>query len=132
MFRRPFLVAVIGVAALVSACGSSSGDATDSPAAATNPAVDAPAPTTAPAAPAGGIAGAVQVAVDGLAGADTAACDLDHRMLEDASELYLALNGSLPSTQNALVEAKILTTLSPRFEITPDGAIVPAPGSPCV
>ena len=48
------------------------------------------------------------------------------------SELYLALNGSLPPNQDALVEAQILRELSPRFEITAEGAIVPAPGSPCV
>ena len=46
--------------------------------------------------------------------------------------LALALNGSLPPTQDALVEAQILSERSTRFEITAEGAIVPAPGSPCV
>jgi hypothetical protein len=46
--------------------------------------------------------------------------------------LYLALNGSPPATQQTLVEAQILTEPTARFEITSDGAIVPAPGSPCV
>ncbi len=138
MFRRSSLLAVIALAALLSACGSSS-DTADTDGQATNASADdtiggaqAPAATTAAPAQAGGIAGAVQVAVGALNGADTAACDLDHRMLEDASQVYLALNGSLPATQDALVEAKILTEPSARFEITADGAIVPAPGSPCV
>lgn len=128
MVRRPFLLAVIAVASMLSVCGSSSGDSAGDQVAG----ADASAVTTDPPAEPGGIGGAVQVAVEGLAGADAAACDLDHRMLEDASQLYLALNGSLPATQDALVEAQILTEPSARFEITADGAIVPAPGSPCV
>lgn len=131
MFVRRVLFAVVASAALVSACGSSSTD--DS--AATDEAiggVQAAAVTTAPPAQVGSIGDAVEVAVEGLSGADAAACDLDHRTLADASELYLALNGSLPATQDALVEAQLLTEPSARFEITADGSIVPAPGSPCV
>ena len=78
------------------------------------------------------IGDAVEVAVGALAGADAAACDLDRRALEDASELYLVLDGSLPPTQSALVEAQILREPSARFEITAEGVIVPGPGSPCV
>jgi hypothetical protein len=131
MVRRRHLLAVIAVASVLGACGAS-GDGAGDPSAATTPGVDAAVVTTAPPAGLGGIGGAVQVAVEGLAGADTAACDLDHRMLEDAVALYLALNGSPPATQQALVEAQILTEPTARFEITSDGAIVPAPGSPCV
>jgi hypothetical protein len=128
------LFAMIAVASMLSACGSSSGDRAGDQAAATTTGADAagadaPAVTTDPPT---GLGGAVQVAVEGLAGADAAACDLDHRMLEDASALYLALNGSPPATQQALVDAQILTEPSARFEITADGAIVPAPGGPCV
>jgi hypothetical protein len=137
MFRRPILLAVIAVASMLSACGS--GDGAGDPTAATTTGADAAGADAAGADasavttdPPTGLGGAVQVAVEGLAGADAAACDLDHRMLEDASQLYLALNGSLPATQQALVEAQILTEPSARFEITADGAIVPAPGSPCV
>ncbi|TFH15225.1 MAG: hypothetical protein E4H05_08525 [Acidimicrobiales bacterium] len=130
MFRRCILPVVVGLAALLSACGSSSTDTTDAAADQPIDGVESSAATTA--APAGGgIAGAVQVAVGALQGADDAACELDHRALEGASELYLALNGSLPPNQDALVEAQILRELSPRFEITAEGAIVPAPGSPC-
>ena len=87
---------------------------------------------TDPPARVGGIGDAVEVAVGALEGADAAACELDHRTLADASELYLALNGSLPANLDALVEAQLLTEPSALFEITADGAIVPAPGSPCV
>lgn len=130
MVRRPVLFTLIAVASTLSACGS--GDGAGDAAGVDASAVDASAVTADPPAGLGGIGDAVQVAVGALAGADTAACDLDRRMLEDASELYLALNGSLPATQQALVEAQILTEPSARFEITADGVIVPAPGSPCV
>lgn len=113
MPHRWVLLAFIACAAVVSSCGSSSTD-------------------SASPAQVGSIGDAVEVAVEGLAGADAAACDLDHRTLVDASEMYLALNGSLPATQDVLVEARILTEPSARFEITTDGAIVPSPGSPCV
>lgn len=132
MFRRCVLPAIVGLAALLSACGSSSTDTTDAAAEQPVGSVGAPARTTAAPSGGGGIGGAVEVAVGALQGADVAACDIDHRTLEDASELYLALNGSLPPDQNALVEAQILREVSPRFEITAEGAIVPAPGSPCV
>lgn len=135
MSRRSCLLAVVAVASLVSACGSASTDAVDTAGQATDETiggVQAPAETTAAPARVGSIGDAVEVAVGALAGADAAACDLDHRALADASELYLALNGSLPATQDALVEAKILTELSARFEITADGVIVPARGGPCV
>lgn len=133
MFRRCILPAVVGLAALLSACGSSSTDTADAAADQPIGGVESPAPTTAaPTGGGGGIAGAVQVAVGALQGADAVACDADLRALEDASELYLALNGSLPPTQDALVEAQILSERSTRFEITAEGAIVPAPGGPCV
>jgi hypothetical protein len=135
MLRRPLLLAVIAAAVLVSACGSSAPDAVDTLDAATNDTivgVEAPAVTTAAPARIGSIGDAVEVAVGALAGADAAACDLDRRALEDASELYLVLNGSLPPTQSALVEAQILREPSARFEITAEGVIVPGPGSPCV
>ena len=132
MFRRCILPAVVGLAALLSACGSSSTDTTDAAADQPIGGVESSAATTAAPSGGGGIAGAVEVAVGALQGADDAACELDHRALEDASELYLALNGSLPPSQDALVEAQILRELSPRFEITAEGAIVAAPDSPCV
>ncbi len=125
---RRVLIALIAGAMLASGCGSGSG--TSASDAAVAPIDDVAATTEAP--QRGEIAGAVEVAVGALDGADTVACDLDHRMLADASELYLALNGALPASQGDLVDAQLLTELSPRFEITTDGLIVPAAGSPCV
>ncbi len=127
MTCRPVLIALIAGAVLASGCGSSSGTSNADAAVAE---IDDAAATTEPP-PRGGVAGAVEVAVSALDGADTVACDLDHRMLADASEMYLALNGALPGSQSDLVDAQLLTELSPRFEITTDGLIVPATGSPC-
>ncbi len=45
--------------------------------------------------------------------------------------MYLALNGSLPTSQDDLLDAQIITERSVRFEISANGDIVPAPGSPC-
>ncbi len=130
MVQRRILLAVVAAAALVGGCGSSSTDDT----AATDGTIGGAqaATVTDPSARVGSIGDAVEVAVGALEGADAAACELDHRTLADASELYLVLNGSLPANLDALVEAQLVTEPSALFEITADGAIVPAPGSPCV
>jgi uncharacterized protein (UPF0333 family) len=110
MFRRSVVVVVFGVASLLGACGSSSegGNGISN------------------------IAEGMAVAVSAPAMADDAACVVDRQMLETASEYYLTLNGTPPPNQQALVDAEIISELSPRFEITPEGVVVPAPGSPCV
>jgi hypothetical protein len=131
MLRRGMLPLVVGLAALLSSCGSSSTDTTDAAPDQPIGAVESPAATTATPSGAGGIAGAVGVAVDALQGADGAACDADFRTLETASEIYLALNGAPPPSQDALVEAQMLVERSTLFEITAEGAIVAVPGSPC-
>jgi hypothetical protein len=128
--RRSFVtLAVAGLVALTSACGSDAGS---------DPApVDDATPTTV--ATAGGGAGdavgsvgdAVQVAAGAPGQASDAACAADRQTLETAAELYLGLNGVLPPSQAALVDAQLIRELSSRFEIAPDGAIVAAPGSPC-
>ena len=129
MFRRCVLPAVVGLAALLSSCGStgSTDAATDQPIGG----VESSAATAAAPSGAGGIAGAVEVAVEALQGADGAACDADLRTLETAAEVYLTLNGSPPPSQDALVEARMLVEPSTLFEITAEGTIVAAPGSPC-
>lgn len=132
MFRRCMLPVVVGLAALLSACGSSSTDTTDAAADPPTGGVESPTATTPAPSGGGGIAGAVEIAVEGLQGADGAACDADLRTLETASEVYLTLNGSPPPSQDALVESQFLVERSTLFEITAEGAIVPAPGSPCV
>jgi hypothetical protein len=129
---------ILGLALLVAACGSSSNDA------GSNDAGDSASPTNVPAtsavvapsssAPAGqigSIGDAVEVAAGAPAQANDAACVADRQTLEAAAEMYLTLNGVEPASQNDLLDAGLIKELSPRFEITPDGVLVPAPGSPC-
>ena len=52
-------------------------------------------------------------------------------MLETATDLYFALNGTMATSQAELVDGQMIVEPSPRFELTADGTIVPAPGSPC-
>jgi hypothetical protein len=129
MVQRRMMVVVVGLMALASACGSGG---SDSQAAPTTIGTVAAAPvTTAPPAQVGSIGDAIQVAAGAPAMANDAACTLDRSMLESASEIYLTLNGSLPASQSALVDAGLIKQLSPRFDISPDGTIVPAAASPC-
>jgi hypothetical protein len=137
MTRRPVSVLVpgfvLGLALLVGACGSSSNDAGDSPSptivAATSPVVG---PTSsAPAGEVGSIGDAVEVAAGAPAQANGAACVTDRQTLETATEMYLTLNGAEPASQNDLLDAGLIKEPSPRFEITTEGVIVPAAGSPC-
>ncbi len=51
--------------------------------------------------------------------------------LDHGAEMYFTLNGAEPTSQNDLLDAGLIKEPSPWFEITPDGVIVPAPGSPC-
>ncbi len=127
MFRRSVVVVVIGAATLLSACGSTSGDSAAG-AGDANATVD----TASADGKVGSIGDAIEVAAGAPAKAEAAACDIDRQTLESATEIYLALNGTLPQSQSALVDAKLVKELSPRFEITPEGVIVPAPGGPCV
>jgi hypothetical protein len=135
---RRFAVIVSIAIATLAGCGPSN----DTDTSATSADVDgdvvgvgaAPAPT--PAAPgdgaeAGGLGGAVEAAAGALGDADVAACSIDHQTIQTAVEAYELLNGALPTSQQELVEAQLMRELSVRFEIGPDGAVVPAPGSPC-
>lgn len=125
MRHRHVTILVAGLVVLASACGS--GDSA-------SPAVGASASTNAPAETGdggGGIRGAIEVAAAAPGQADDAACTIDRQTLQTASEMYLMLNGSLPQSQDALVEAELIRERSPRFEIDAQGAIVAAPESPC-
>jgi hypothetical protein len=135
--RRLAVIVSIAVATLAG-CGGSN-DA-DTGAASANVDGDivgvgaAPAPT--PPAPsdganAGGIAGAVEVAAGALDDADVAACSIDRETIQTAVETYELLNGVLPASQQELVEAQLIREPSVRFEISPEGAVVASPGSPC-
>ncbi len=124
---------ILSLALLVAACGSSSNTADDS-ASPTAVAVTVPVvvPTTsAPTGQVGSIGDAVEVAAGAPAQANDAACVADRQTLESAAEMYLTLNGVEPASQNDLLDAGLIKEPSPRFEITLDGVLVPAPGSPC-
>jgi hypothetical protein len=138
MSPRRFAVIVSIAVATLAGCGSS--DDTDTSATSANVDGDvvgvgaAPAPTP-PAqgdgANAGGIAGAVEVAAGALGDADVAACSIDHQTIQTAVETYELLNGVLPTSQQELVEAQLIREPSVRFEVSPEGAVVASPGSPC-
>ena len=80
---------------------------------------------------AGSIGDAVEVAAGALGDADVAACSVDHQTIQTAVEAYELLNGALPASQQELVDAQLIREPSVRFEISPEGAVVASPGSPC-
>jgi hypothetical protein len=127
-------IALIAVASLAG-CGSSNDPDTAASASVDGAVVGVgAAPAPAPPAPsdgAGGIAGAVEVAAGALGDADVAACSVDHETIQTAVEAYELLNGALPASQQALVDAQLIREPSVRFEISPEGAVVASPGSPC-
>ena len=136
MPQRRFAALVLVVVALA-ACGSSSGSDTSSDGATVDgdevAVGEAPAPVTTPASGdgVGSIGDAVEVAAGAPDDASAAACTIDRQTLESAVETYELLNGALPATQQELLDAQMIREPSVRYEITADGAVVPAPGSPC-
>jgi len=134
--RRFAAIALIAVATLAG-CGSSNDAGTAASASVDGDVVGVgAAPAPAPPAPgdggaAGGIAGAVEVAAGALGDADVAACSVDHQTIQTAVETYELLNGALPASQQELVDAQLIREPSVRFEISPEGAVVASPGSPC-
>ena len=125
--HRCVLVLAVALAGFGAACGSP--DSTSSDAAGSD-AVGATV-VTGPPARVGSVGDAIEVAAGAPAKAQDAACTVDRQSLEAASELYLTLNGAVPTSQTDLVDAQLIKEASVRFEITAEGAIVPAPGSPC-
>jgi hypothetical protein len=136
MSQRRFAALVLVVASLA-ACGSSSDGDTGSESATIDGDVvavgEAPMPATAPTSgdAVGDLGDAVEVAAGAPGEADTAACTIDRQTLESAVETYELLNGSLPTTQQELLDAQFIRELSVRYDVTAEGAVVPAPGSPC-
>jgi hypothetical protein len=134
MSQRRFAALVLAAVATLAACGSSN-DADTSTASAR---VDgdvvavgaAPAPTP-PSDGVGSIGDAVEVAAGAPGEAGDAACAADRQTMVTAIETYELLNGVSPTSQQELLDAQIIRELSVRFEITPEGALVPGPGSPC-
>ena len=110
MMRRTGGRTVIGVTAMLSiaavGCGSSDGDG-------------------------GGLRSAMEVAASAPAAASDAGCDLDRSTLTTALELYLALNGVTPTSEQDLVDAELIAEPTDNFDIDADGEIVVPAGSPC-
>ena len=132
--RRLVALALVAVAALA-ACGSSGDTDSGSASATVDGAVvavgAAPAPVAAPGDGVGSIGDAVEVMAGAPGDASAAACTVDRQTLESAVETYELLNGALPASQQELLDAQMIRELSVRYEVSPDGALVPAPGSPC-
>jgi hypothetical protein len=133
MTRRHASVVVLGIALLVSACGSSPGGSDDSGlVSAPDATIGSQAPATSPPSnQGGGIGGAIKVIAEAPGQANDAACAIEVQTLTTASEAFDALTGAEPTSQNDLFEAGLIREQSPWFEITADGVITPVPGSPC-
>ncbi len=135
MPQRRFAALVLAMVATLAACGSSGDSDTSSASATVDGAVvavgDAPAPTPAPGDGVGSIGDAVEVAAGAPGDAAAAACTVDRQTLDTAVETYELLNGALPTSQQELLDAQMIREMSVRYEISPEGVVVPAPGSPC-
>ncbi len=131
---RRLAVTVFIATATLAACGSSSTTDTGGATASVDGDVvavgAAPAPTP-PGDGVGSIGDAVEVAAGAPGEASVASCAVDHQTLQMAVETYELLNGALPTSQQELVDARVIQEPSVYFEITPEGALVPGPGSPC-
>ncbi len=134
MPSRRFAALVLAAVATLASCGSSSDNDANAVSAGLDDEVVAvgAAPAPGPASDGvGSIGDAVQVAVGALGGASEAACAVDHQTLQSAVETYELLNGTLPTSQQALVDAQMIREPSVYFDISSEGAIVPAAGSEC-
>ena len=72
----------------------------------------------------------VRPGITAMAQADTLACDTDRAVVEQALEAYTMIEGRAPADQASLVP-DYLRKPSELYDVTADGALVPAPGSPC-
>ena len=132
MSQRRFAALVLAAVATLAACGSS--DASDSATAAATVDGDVVAVGDAPlpGGDGGGSLGdAMEVAAEAPGQAADAACVIDRQTFETAVEAYELLNGALPTSQQQLLDAQMIREPSERFEVSADGAVIPAPGSPC-
>lgn len=134
MRSRLAVTLLIGATVAISACGSS-GDSAPTETAETADtsgaaAVTVPVPSTGDGV--GSLGDAVEVMAGAPGQAGDAACEVDRQTLTTAEELFLTLNARMPTSQAELVEQQLIKEPSPRFEITADGEIVPAPGSACI
>jgi len=115
MTSRRFVPVAIALVALSAACGTS-GDGSD----------------TGPDDAVGSLGDAVEVAAGAPAAAGAQACDLELQMLQTAADTFFALTGSLPTTEQELVDEGLLREPSELFDLTADGELVAVPAGPCV
>jgi hypothetical protein len=134
MLQRRLPALLLAAVVTFAACGSASDTDTDAASASIDGDVVAVGAAPAPAPPGDGVGSlgdAVEVAAGAPGQATDAACPIDRQTIETALEAYEILNGALPTSQQDLLDAQLIRELSVRYEITAEGAIVPAPGSPC-
>jgi hypothetical protein len=72
----------------------------------------------------------VEPGITAMEQAQPLACDTDRKTLEAAVETFTMLNGSPPADEAALVPSVLRSEVT-TFDVTADGTVVPAPGSPC-
>jgi len=72
-------------------------------------------------------------AIDAEPGTLNELCETERRALEVAVEAWYAMNGegTVPTEQQLIDEEFLLTDVA-GYDITPEGDVVAAPGSPCV
>jgi len=132
MRQRRFLVLVATATVTLAACGSSGGSDSEAGSATVDGNVVAVGSAQMPGGGGGGgIGDAIEVAAAAPGEASDVACTVDRQTLELAIQSYEILNGALPKSQQDLLDAQMISELSVRFEISGDGTVVPAPGSPC-
>ena len=78
-----------------------------------------------------GLRGAMEVAAGAPAAASAAGCDLDRSALAAAIEVFVALNGEPPTSEQDLVDAQMIVEPTENYDVDGDGEIVAQPGSPC-
>jgi hypothetical protein len=108
LLRRPAtdLTAVVALSIAMIGCGSADGEGD-------------------------GLRGAMEVAAGAPAAASDAGCDLDRSALAAAIEVFVALNGEPPTSEQDLVDAQMIVEPTENFDVDGDGEIVAQPGSPC-
>ena len=78
-----------------------------------------------------GLSGAVEVAAGAPAAASDAGCVLDRSALAAAIEVFIALEGEPPTSEQDLVDAQMIAEPTDSYDVDVDGEIVAEPGSPC-
>jgi hypothetical protein len=131
MLPRRLVALVLTTAVALAACGSSGDSNTEAATASIDGSEVAVGAVPLPGDGVGSIGDAVEVAAGATGDAGDAACTVDHQTLQTAIDAYEMLNGALPTSQQDLLDAQMIRELSVRFEVSADGVIVQAPGSPC-